>query len=142
MSWFNYFGLIIVAVLMIPNITFAIVNKSAFENKYKNKFVEILEQIGRYGCFACMIFNIPYLYFDFLYNTVLYLAINGCLCFLYCLFWVLLWKKNGKLKSLSLSIIPTVIFLFSGILLLNIPLMICSVIFGINHIYLSYKNAA
>ena len=36
MSWFNYIGLIIIAVIMIPNVVFAMTNKDGFENEYKN----------------------------------------------------------------------------------------------------------
>ena len=49
MEWFNYYGLIIIAIIMIPNIIFAIKHKEGFANKYQNKAVEIMEQIGRYG---------------------------------------------------------------------------------------------
>ncbi len=37
--------------------------------------------------------------------------------------------------------LPTVIFVFSGIVLAYIPLIVFAVIFGITHIYLSYKNS-
>lgn len=46
MDWFNIYGLIFVAVIMIPNILFAIKCKDGFENKWHNKSVEIAEQIG------------------------------------------------------------------------------------------------
>lgn len=143
MGWFNYYGLIFIAIIMIPNIIFAICNKGGFTNTYKNKAVEIMEQIGRYACLALMVFNIPYTYFDFWFEYALavYLAVNGVLCLLYLIFWIVCWKRNGKLKALSLSIIPTVIFVFSGIMLANIPLIVFAVLFGVNHILLSYKNA-
>lgn len=48
---------------------------------------------------------------------------------------------NGKLKALSLSIIPSAIFLFSGVVLANIPLIVFAVLFAVNHILISYKNA-
>ena len=142
MGWFNYYGLTIIAIIMIPNIIFAIKNKDGFANTYKNKAVEVLEQIGRYACFVLMIFNIPYTYFNFWFDCALivYLTANGVLCLLYLIFWVVCWNKNGKLKALSLSIIPSIIFLFSGIVLANIPLIAFAVLFGINHILLSCKN--
>ncbi len=43
MNWFNYFGLIIVIIIMLPNIVFAIKHKEGFENVYKNKIAEICE---------------------------------------------------------------------------------------------------
>lgn len=37
--------------------------KDGFENKYQNKLVETLEQIGRFTCFGTMIINIPHTIF-------------------------------------------------------------------------------
>ena len=143
MGWFNYYGLIIIAIIMIPNIIYAIYNKDGFTNKYKNRAVEVLEQKGRYACLVLMVFNIPYTYFDFWfdYALIVYLSVNGALCLVYLIFWVICWNRDGKLKALSLSVIPSVIFLFSGIVVANIPLIVFAVIFGINHILLSYKNS-
>ena len=142
MEWFNYYGLIVIAIIMIPNIIFAIKRKDGFENKYKNKAVEVMEQVGRYACFALMIFNVPYTYFNFWFAhaLIVYLSVNGALCLAYLVFWLVCWNKNGKLKALSLSIIPSVIFLFSGVVLANIPLIAFAILFGVNHVLLSYKN--
>ena len=141
MGWFNYYGLIVMAIVMIPNIVYAVKVKN-FANAYENKTVEILEQIGRYACFVLMIFNIPYTYFGFWFDNAItvYLSVNGCLCFAYLLFWIICRNKNSKLKALSLSVIPSVIFLFSGITLGYIPLIVFAVLFGINHILISYKD--
>ena len=142
MSWFNYYGLAIMAIIMIPNIVYAFTHKADNKNKYNNKIVEILEQIGRYGCMALMVFNIPYTYFDFWFDYALicYLSVNGVLCLAYLIFWIICWNRRGKLKALSLSIIPTTVFLFSGTVLANIPLIAFAVLFGITHIFISYKN--
>lgn len=143
MNWFNYYGLVIMVILMIPNIIYAATHKNEFASSYNNKIVIIAEQISRYCCFGLMIFNIPYTYFNFWFNHafIVYLSVNGCLCFLYLLFWILLWNKKGKLKALSLSIIPSSIFIFSGITLASIPLIVFAIIFSANHILISYKNA-
>ena len=143
MGWFNYYGLIFIAIIMLPNIIFAICNKEGFTNKYKNKVVEILEQTGRYACLVFMIFNIPFTYFNFWFEYALtvYLIVNGILCLMYLIFWIVCWDKNGKLKALSLSIIPSIVFLFSGIALLNIPLIVFAILFATNHVLLSYKNS-
>ena len=47
-EWLNIFGLILVVLLLIPNIVYAVKNKDS-ENLCKNRFMNILEQIGRYG---------------------------------------------------------------------------------------------
>ena len=89
-----------------------------------------------------MIFNIPYTYFNFWFDhaLIVYLTVNGALCLAYLAFWLICWNKSGKLKALSLSIIPSVIFLFSGIVVANIPLIAFAILFGVNHILLSYRN--
>lgn len=142
MSWFNYYGLIAVAIIMLPNIISAVVDKSTFENKYNSKAMLILEQVGRYGCMMFMIFNIPYTYFNFWFThaLIVYLIINGVLLVLYILGWIIFRKGRNTVKMLWLSIIPTTLFLFSGVMLLSVPLIILAVIFGIGHITVSYMN--
>ena len=142
MNWFNYYGLIAVAIILIPNIIGAIIDKSLFENRYNNKIMLILEQIGRYGCIVFMVFNIPYTYFNFWFDSALiaYLIVNGTLLILYILGWIIFRKGQGTIKMLWLSIVPTLLFMFSGIMLLSIPLIIFAVVFGIGHITISYKN--
>ncbi len=131
------------AIIMIPNIIFSAKCPNGLENLYKNKVVAVLEQIGRYGCFVLMIFNIPYTYFGFWFEHAfgVYLAVNGGLCIAYITFWIVCAKAHAMLKALSLSIIPSAIFLFGGIMLANIPLAVFATIFAINHVLLSYKNA-
>lgn len=144
MGIFNYYGLIIIVLILLPNIAFAALNKDGFKNAYENKPLEICEQIGRFGCFILMIVNVPYTYFGFRFNYALvaYLAVNGALTFVYLLGWIVLWKKPGVLRALLLSITPSAIFLFSGVMLTNVPLSVLAVLFAITHITLSYKNAA
>ncbi|NFD54843.1 hypothetical protein EXN53_03960 [Clostridium botulinum] len=48
MDCLNIYGLIIMIIIMIPNVTFAIKEKN-FESKYHNKAVEVIEQIGRFA---------------------------------------------------------------------------------------------
>ncbi len=56
-NWLNVFGLVIVVLLLIPNIIYAIKFKNQ-QNKCTNKAMNIIEQIGRYGCMFLMVFNI------------------------------------------------------------------------------------
>lgn len=143
MSWFNYIGLIIIAIIMIPNVVFAMTNKDGFENEYKNKSVETLEQIGRFACFILMIFNIPYTYFGFwfAYGKLVYIIINSALVVAYVTGWVVFWHKDGMAKSVLLSVLPSLVFLFSGVTLSNIPLIAFSLVFAPCHILISVKNA-
>lgn len=143
MSRLNVFGLIVVAVILIPNIVFAAKCKDGFENRWKNKGVEIMEQIGRFGCFGFMIFRIPNTWFGFRSDTAfaVYLAVDIALTLLYCLVWIVCFRKSSVFRALALSILPSVLFLFSGIMSRSIPLTAAAVLFAPNHILLSYQNA-
>lgn len=142
MEWLNVFGLIFIIIIMIPNIIFAIKCKDGFQNKWNNKIIEILEQIGRYGCFGLMIINIPGTWFGFWSDEAfaIYLIVNIVLVVAYCILWIVCWKKNNIFKALSLSIIPSVIFIFSGIMSRSILLVVSALIFAPCHIMISYKN--
>ena len=143
MSWFNIYGLIFVAVILIPNIIFAVKCKDGFENKWKNKPVEIIEQIGRFGCFGFMIINIPGTCFGLRSDEAfaVYLIVDVILVAIYCAVWIFCFKKSGIFRALALSIIPSVLFLFSGIMSRSILLIISSALFAPSHILISYKNA-
>ena len=142
MGWFNIFGLVFIVVIMIPNIVFAIKCKEAFENKWSNKVVELLEQIGRYGCFGFMIFNVPGTWFGWWSDEAfaIYLIVDSLLIVLYCIIWVICWKKNNVFRALALSIIPAVVFMFSAVMSRSILLIIASMLFAPTHIMISYKN--
>ena len=143
MEWFNLFGLVFITVIMIPNIVFAIRCKDGFANNYKNKTVELVEQIGRFGCFGFMIFNIPGTWFGWWSDQVfaVYLIVNTLLVTLYCILWIVCWKQNGVFKALALSIIPSVIFLISGIMTRSILLTVAALLFAPAHIFIFYQNA-
>ena len=74
MNWLNVFGLVFVVLLLIPNIIYAIKAKNK-QNKCINKFMNVIEQIGRYGCMFLMIFNIGIAEFGFgsVYAFLIYL---------------------------------------------------------------------
>ncbi len=143
MEWFNVIGLVFLVAIMIPNIVYAIKCKDGFENTWKNKPVEIIEQIGRFGCFGFMIINIPGTWFGWWFGEAftIYVLINSLLIILYCILWVVLWKKTSVFRALMLSIIPSAVFLFSGIMSRSVLLIISAVLFAPTHILISYKNA-
>jgi len=143
MEWFNVFGLIFIAIIMIPNIIYAIKCKDGFDNKWSNKTVELLEQIGRFGCFGFMIINIPGTCFGWWSDEAfaVYLVANTIMVLAYCIIWIICFKKNTVFRALALSVLPSLIFLFSGIMSRSVLLIIAAVIFAPCHILISYKNA-
>ena len=143
MDWFNIFGLIFIVIIMIPNIIYAIKCKDGFANKWQNKTVELLEQIGRFGCFGFMIINIPGTWFGWWSDEAfaVYLLTNVALILTYCFIWIIYFRKNTVFRALALSILPSIVFLFSGIMSRSVLLIASAVIFAPCHILVSYKNA-
>ena len=143
MEWLNVFGLVMVAVIMIPNILFAMKCKDGFVNKWNNKSVETVEQIGRFGCFGFMIINIPGTWFGWWSDEAfaVYLVVDAVLVTLYCVIWAVCFRKSSVFRALALSNIPSVLFLFSGIMSRSILLTIAAVLFAPSHILISYQNA-
>lgn len=142
MGWFNVFGLIFMVFILIPNIIFAIKCKDGFDNKWNNKYVEVMEQAGRFGCFGFMIINIPGTWFGWWSAEAftVYLIVDAILVLLYCSIWIICFKKSSVFRALALSIIPSILFLFSGIISRSVLLIVASVLFAPSHIMISYKN--
>lgn len=143
MNWLNFYGLALVAIILIPNIIFAATHKDGFENLYQNKAAEILEQVGRFGSFAFMFLQIPVLCGGFAFPAAktLYLAFGFGLAALYCAGWIVFWKESSVRKALALSILPSVMFIACGAFSQNYPLLAAAAIFAPTHILISYKNA-
>lgn len=141
-GWINIFGLIILILILLPNIIYAVKFHNA-ENKCKNKAMNILEQIGRYSSMALMAFNIGIAEFGFssVKAFVIYYIGNIILLIAYWFSWLLYFKKRTLPISMALAIIPTAIFLLSGITLRHFLLVLSAVVFGIGHVYVTYQNA-
>ena len=143
MECINLYGLSFMAIIMIPNIVYAIKCRDGFGNRWQNKTVETLEQIGRFGCFGFMVINIPGTWFGWWSDEAfaVYLIVDSVLVFSYCSLLIVLWKKNNLLRALALSIIPSVVFLFSALMSRSILLTVSALLFAPMHILISIKNA-
>ena len=95
-----------------------------------------------FNVFGLMIFNIPGTWFGWWSDEdfAVYLIVNSILIIAYCVIWIICFRKNTVFRALALSIIPSVVFLLSGILSRSILLIISSILFAPTHILISYKN--
>lgn len=143
MAWFNPFGLAIVAVMMIPNIVFAMKCRGGFVNRWHNRVVEVMEQIGRFSCFLFMMVNVPGTWLGWPSDEAfaLYCVVNAALLALYCGIWAVCFRKNSLFRAVALSVIPLVIFLLSGVMSRSLLLTAGAVIFAPCHIAISVMNA-
>lgn len=141
---FNPFGLLLMAVILVPNILFARRHPEAFTAPPQNKLLETLEQIGRFGCFGFMVINLPGAVWGFWFPCAqeTYFAYDITLTALYCLIWALCFEKATLFRALALSFLPSLLFLGSGVLLRSLPLILSALLFAPCHILISVRSAA
>ena len=86
----NPWGMAIILLMMIPNVIFALRHRN-MENRCKSRFINILEQISRYGCFILMIICIGLDKFGFgsVEDFPIYLFGSALLFLAYFIFWIL-----------------------------------------------------
>ena len=140
-GWINIFGGIFVTLMLIPNIVYAIKHKDE-KNLCTNKFMNIIEQIGRYACIVLMWLPVLVWKFGFasVFEMLLYFIVNGLLLLAYWIIFAVYFKKKTAKLAITLSVIPSCIFLMSGILLRHWLLVGFAALFAIGHIYVTAKN--
>ncbi len=140
-GWINLFGAVFVILMLIPNIIYALKNKNE-QNLCTNRFMNAAEQIGRYGCIVLMWLPLAVWRFGFasVYEMLLYMAGNMLLLAAYwTAYGIYLKKKTAKL-ALLLAVLPSCIFLMSGLLLRHWLLVGSAVLFAVGHIYVTKEN--
>ncbi len=141
-GWINVFGAVIVILMLIPNIVYALRNRDG-KNLCANRVMNVTEQVGRYACIVLM--WLPLLVWKFGFQSVfemlLYLFGNGALLLAYWIVFFRHMRKRSAAKALTLAVLPSCIFLMSGILLRHWLLAGFAVLFAIGHIYVTLKNA-
>lgn len=145
-DWFNPFGLFFILMMLLPNILYAVrFRRDAKRLKEcENRFMVCMEQIGRYLSMFLMIFDIGMLEYGFFsFDTItVYLIVNLLLLTAYSVIWIAYFLGQTFQKSMLLAIIPTAMFLFSGIIMRHVLLIASAVIFGVGHIYVTYQKSA
>ena len=127
---------------MLPNIYASIFKKELFVNKFDDRLLIKLENIGRYLCMILMVINIQDLYggFKSVEAFVAYLGINIILLGLYYIVWFIFYKFNNIYKNMILGIIPSLMFIISGILQNHLLLIISGIVFAYAHLKIIWKN--
>ena len=141
-GWINLFGAGIIVLIMIPNIIYAAGQKQDETQIEVPRGLSACEQVGRYGCIILM--WLPLLVWKFGFGSVeeflIYLVGNGALLLCYYLSWMLYSRKKTLSVAMALAIIPTAIFLLSGILLHHWLLVAFAILFGACHCTITYMT--
>ena len=164
-GWISMCGLVIVILLLIPNIVYALRNPGE-KNLCSNRLMNVIEQAGWYGSMLFMVlFFGKGSGFPSVAAFAAYLAGNLVLLAVYWVLWGIYFfrtrpqvsvsrqegptavfiagkpavKKTAVIKML-LAVVPSLLFLLSGIVLMHIPLILCAVFFSVVHIYVTFVN--
>ena len=141
-GWINWFGLVLVALLLIPNMIWAVRHRGK-TNKCTSRLMNIIEQIGRYGCMFLMVFNIGIAEFGFA-SSLCFLAclIGSAVLLLLCwTFWIAYYIKQAFFPALMLAVLPTLLFLLCGVMQRHWLLVGFAAVFGAGHVYVTACNA-
>ncbi len=140
-GWINFYGALLVFFIMIPNIIYAIkTGNNTAEEVVIPMYLTICEQIGRYGCIVLMWFPVFVWKFGFrsVEELMIYFLLNCGLLIAYYLVWVRYFRKKTLRRGMALAIIPTMIFLVSGLLLRHWTLVVFAAVFGVAHGRITY----
>ena len=140
-GWINLFGGSLVALMLAPNIVYALRHRDR-QNRCRNRFMNVLEQVGRYACIVLM--WLPLLVWKFGFKSVgemlAYFLGNGVLLTVYWAVYALYLRRETPRRAVILAVAPACIFLMSGVLLRHWLLAAFAVLFAVGHIYVTVKN--
>lgn len=135
-GWINLFGAVIVVLILLPNIVYGLKTRGIERaEKHVPKLLIVAEQAGRYA--SILLMWLPLFVWKFGFGSaeecVAYFLLNGLLLLAYYLLWPRYGKKPSLKSGMALAIIPSVIFLISGLLLRHWALAAAAVLFGVSH---------
>lgn len=144
MDWLNLPGLMMVVALLAPNLLYALKRHGSLRRRgQESRLWTALEQLGRFGCMALMCVHTGV--WDFGYASeawrIVWLSVGMTILCAYCLVWVFHFRRESRITALSLALLPTLLFLLSGLAWRNVPLMALSLLFGAAHTVVTMQNA-
>lgn len=141
MEWLNLTGLMAMLALLAPNLLYA-ARRPAVQNLCKSKLLRALEQVGRYGCMALMCVHTGVLEFGYASHawSVVWLSVVTPLLFAYWALWMAYFHRQRAGAAIALAAVPALVFLASGLLWRNVPLMALALMFAYAHITVTRIN--
>ena len=137
---FNFYpiNLVMLIVLMIPSVIFFSKqeNKEKYQKEYK-PFWEEVESVARYATMFFYVVKVEESRTDSLLSYLIPLTF----LVLYILVWIIMRKVGSLLRSILLSVLPSLMFISSAIIDKNYILLSFAILFAICHITVSVKDA-
>ena len=136
----NWWGLLIFALLMIPNIAWGLLRRGEAAPQV-GRALELAEQIGRYGVMALLCVNVGPLEFSFGSDEIfaVWLVVSAAFLLAYWIVWALFFKRETRGKALALAILPSALFLLTGLLARHWVLLGFAALFTAAHIAITIR---
>lgn len=141
MGWLSLMGLIIVALLVLPNILF-IVKKQETTGCYIKSWVDTVEKITRITTMLLMIFQLGVSAegFSSMAAFFLYLSGNTILLIAYWVLWILYKRKQTSGRRMALVEIPCIVYLLCAVTLHHWLLLASAVVFAVSHTHVQQEK--
>lgn len=142
MDWLNIFGLVTLICMLIPNAIYGIKVKNAV-NRCDNRAVNVSEQVGRFASMFFMVFNIGIFEYGFMSDEMfaLWFIADVALILLYWIFWIIFIFRRPMAVCVMLAVIPSIIFIGTGIMQRHIFQVASGILFAVFHIYITCINS-
>lgn len=140
---FNIYGIIMLVLIMIPNIVYFQKNKDIDVKKMReSSSLEITENILRYMVILFFAVNTGLFEYGFADKKLIavWAIASAVLIAVYYAGWVKYFKCKTFAVEILLAVVPSIVFIFSGIMMRCYVALVLSVLFGIVHVYTTYKN--
>ncbi len=129
----SFYGLTVIILMLIPNVIYALLTRG--QEKESISVPAIIENIGRFGTMVTMVYTFGFTAIENLPRKKLsvWIICITVLLEVYFVFWLIYYLKE-KLFYIPLSTIPCAVFIFTGVLTVNIPLICFAAVFSVFHI--------
>ena len=141
MGWISLMGLIIVALLLLPNMVFT-VKKQQTSGCYIKSWVDTVEKVTRITTMLLMIFQfgVSEEGFHSILAFLIYFFGNIILVAAYWVMWILYKKKQTLRRRMILVEIPCVVYLLCAMTLRHWLLLASAVIFAVSHTHVQQEK--
>lgn len=142
-GWLNFTGAGILVLMLVPNMIYAFRTRGA-ESAEQSRVLDVLEQVGRYGCMLLMVVPLGAPGGKFAFALPADMVAWGVICTALLLAYLLCWipysHRPTRPLALILAVVPGVIFLLRGVFLRHWLLCIFAAIFAASHIMITMRN--
>ena len=143
MQFFNVYGIPVIAALFIIRMIFRCIDK-----KYKppkdtvNRGLKAFEQIGGFAVIFCMVCGFGIHGKGFLSETMrnFWIVSTVFLILLHIVSCIMFYRSRNHTLHMMTAIFPSIIFILTGLLEQDPPLLLFAIIFAIGKIYMTAKS--